>query len=54
MFRTMEGARMQAAVDYRIQMIPSNFLLDQHGVIIATNLRGEALNEKLNSLITAE
>lgn len=51
---TMEGARTQAAVDYGIQMIPSNFLLDQHGVIIATNLRGEALNEKLNSLLAAE
>ncbi|MDF1572277.1 MAG: TlpA disulfide reductase family protein [Bacteroidales bacterium] len=51
---TMEGARTQAAQDYGIQMIPSNFLLDQHGVIIATNLRGDALNEKLNSLIAAE
>jgi hypothetical protein len=32
----MEGARTQAAMDYGVQMIPSNFLLDQHGVIIGT------------------
>ncbi len=49
-----EGARTQAAQDYNVQMIPSNFLLDQHGVIIATNLRGEALDEKLESLLAAE
>ena len=51
---TSEGARTEAAQDYGIQMIPFNFLLDQHGVIIATNLRGEALNEKLESLLAAE
>lgn len=49
-----EGARTEAAVDYGIQMIPSNFLLDQHGVIIATNLRGEALDQKLESLLAVE
>jgi thiol-disulfide isomerase/thioredoxin len=48
---TMEGARTQAAQDYGIQVIPSNFLLDQHGVIIGINLRGGALDEKLNSLL---
>jgi thiol-disulfide isomerase/thioredoxin len=48
---TMEGARTQAAQDYNIQMIPSNFLLDQHGVVIGINLRGEALDEKLESLL---
>lgn len=51
---TAEGARTQAAQDYNVQMIPSNFLLDQHGVIIATNLRGEALDQKLESLVAAE
>ncbi|MCX6227822.1 MAG: TlpA disulfide reductase family protein [Bacteroidia bacterium] len=35
---------------YEISMIPTNFLVDANGVIIATNLRGEALEEKLNSL----
>jgi len=51
---TSEGARTAAAQDYGIQMIPMNFLLDQHGVIIATNLRGEALDQKLESLLAAE
>ncbi|MCF8224460.1 MAG: TlpA family protein disulfide reductase [Bacteroidales bacterium] len=46
----MEGARTQPALDYKIQMIPINFLLDRNGVIIATNLRGGALEEKLESL----
>lgn len=32
---------------YKIEAIPSNFLLDRDGRIIATNLRGERLQEKL-------
>lgn len=47
----MKGAGTKPALDYGIQMIPSNFLLDQHGVIIATNLRGDALKEKIESLL---
>jgi peroxiredoxin len=47
----MLGARSKPVQDYGIQMIPTNFLLDQNGVIIATNLRGEALEEKLDSLL---
>ena len=35
---------------YDISMIPTNFLVDANGIIIATNLRGETLEEKLNSL----
>jgi thiol-disulfide isomerase/thioredoxin len=35
---------------YRIESIPSNFLLDKEGRIIATNLRGEALQTKLAEL----
>jgi peroxiredoxin len=35
---------------YRIQSIPSNFLLNKDGRIIATNLRGEALQTKLAEL----
>ncbi len=35
---------------YRIESIPSNFLLDKEGHIIATNLRGEALQTKLAEL----
>lgn len=32
---------------YRIQAIPINYLLDENGRIIASNLRGEALDRKL-------
>jgi thiol-disulfide isomerase/thioredoxin len=35
---------------YEIRTIPSNFLIDGDGVILATNLRGAALEEKLASL----
>jgi len=35
---------------YEIRAIPSNFLIDGNGVILATNLRGEALEQKLASL----
>ncbi len=32
---------------YKIESIPSNLLLDKDGKIIASNLRGEKLQEKL-------
>ncbi|HEY3388463.1 MAG TPA: thioredoxin family protein, partial [Prolixibacteraceae bacterium] len=35
---------------YEINFIPSNFLIDGNGIILATNLRGSALEEKLASL----
>jgi peroxiredoxin len=35
---------------YKIESIPSNFLLDKEGRVIATNLRGEALQIKLAEL----
>jgi peroxiredoxin len=35
---------------YKIESIPSNFLLDKEGRILATNLRGEALLAKLTEL----
>ena len=42
----------QAAKDYRVRAIPSNFLVDcSTGKIIATNLRGKALGEKLAELL---
>lgn len=35
---------------YKIRSIPTNFLIDGNGVILATNLRGEALERMLASL----
>ncbi|TKC63696.1 AhpC/TSA family protein [Pedobacter hiemivivus] len=40
----------EAAVLYGIKAIPQNFLIDPNGVIVAKNLRGEALEEKLNEI----
>ena len=37
---------------YRIESIPFNFLLDKEGRIIASNLRGEFLQKKLDELFT--
>lgn len=39
------------AKTYAIQSIPSTFLLDKEGKIIAKNLRGEALEAKLSELL---
>ena len=35
---------------YGVMSIPQNYLLDEEGVIVAKNLRGEALHEKLDEI----
>lgn len=40
-----------AAKDYAVQSIPSNFLIDTQGVIVAKNLRGEELYKKVEELL---
>lgn len=40
-----------AANEYLVKYIPSNFLFNQDGVIVATNLRGEELEAKLAELL---
>ena len=39
---------------YKIESIPSNFLLDREGRVIATNLRGEKLQNKLAELFNTK
>lgn len=41
----------EVAVQYGINAIPQNLLLDPHGKIIAKNLRGEELDKKLEEFI---
>ncbi|RRN77330.1 AhpC/TSA family protein, partial [Pseudoxanthomonas sp. SGD-10] len=41
----------QIATTYGISAIPQNYLLDKEGRIIAKNLRGLALEEKLSELL---
>jgi len=47
----LAGWRCSAAKLYGVQSIPHNVLLDDKGVIIAKNLREEALREKVQSLL---
>jgi peroxiredoxin len=39
---------------YGVNSIPANFLLDKNGIIVAKNLRGEALSEKVKELFGAK
>lgn len=48
----LEGFKSKAAVMYGVDAIPSNFLIDPNGKIIAKNLRGEALDKKLSELFS--
>ncbi|GAB2710216.1 thiol:disulfide interchange protein [Hymenobacter frigidus] len=41
------------ALDYGVQSVPQNFLLDPQGKIVATNLRGEELYRTLGKLLNA-
>lgn len=43
--------KSEAAILYAIRWIPTNFLLDPDGVIIATGLEGTALHEKLEEVL---
>jgi len=36
---------------YKIEGIPANYLIDKDGIIIATNLRGEALSNYLKTIV---
>lgn len=47
----LKGWGNEVAVQYGIQSIPANFLVDPQGKIIARNLRGEQLEAKLRELI---
>ncbi|WP_247679992.1 MULTISPECIES: TlpA disulfide reductase family protein [Chitinophaga] len=47
----LRGWGNEVAVQYGIQSIPSNFLVDPAGKIVARNLRGEELEAKLEELL---
>ncbi len=47
----LNGFDNQAAKDYAVQGIPSNFLIDAQGTIVAKGLRGEELYEKVAELL---
>jgi len=43
----LKGWRSAPAKAYKVSSIPTNFLIDANGVIIGTNLRGNALDQAL-------
>jgi peroxiredoxin len=47
----LKGWNNAVAKQYDIKSIPKNFLIDPNGVIIATNLRGDALEKKLEEIL---
>ncbi len=47
----VKGWQCAAAKEYGINSIPQMFILDKEGKIIAKNLRGEALKQKIQSLL---
>src|SRR5699024_4117188 len=44
----------EAARKYGIRAIPANFLIDPEGVIIAKDLRGAALKQKLDDIFSGD
>ncbi|MDR2057432.1 MAG: AhpC/TSA family protein [Dysgonamonadaceae bacterium] len=46
----LKGWQNAVAIQYNVQSIPQNFLIDPKGVIIAKNLRGEKLAAKLKEI----
>jgi hypothetical protein len=44
----IKGWSNEVALLYGVRAIPSNFLLDREGKIVAKNLRGEVLDKYLN------
>ncbi len=46
-----KGWQSDAAVKYSIQRIPSNFIIDANGIIIAKNVNGDMLHTELDKLV---
>ncbi len=47
----LNGWRNEVAIQYGVRSIPQNFLLDPEGIIIARDLRGNSLHEKLKEVL---
>jgi thiol-disulfide isomerase/thioredoxin len=47
----LKGWQSAAAAMYGVYSIPTNFLIDSKGVIIAKSLRGDALGNELSTLV---
>jgi peroxiredoxin len=49
----LSSEKNPAALAYGVTAIPNNYLIDPEGKIVASNLRGEALEKKLAELMAA-
>jgi peroxiredoxin len=47
----LQGWKNAVSTSYGIMAVPANFLIDPQGKIVAQNLRGEALNKKLEEIL---
>lgn len=47
----LNGAENTAGLIYGVSGIPDNFLINEKGIIVGRNLRGESLNKKLDELL---
>lgn len=47
----LKGDGNKASLIYGISGIPDNFLIDENGIIVAQNLRGKDLTQKLNEIL---
>jgi len=47
----LNGNKNKAALIYGVSRYPRNYLIDKNGIIIAADLRGEALRKKLEELL---
>ena len=50
----LKGWKNAAAQLYGIRSVPTNYLLDENGVILAKNLRGDVLEQKVTELLGQE
>lgn len=47
---TLEGFKTPISIEYGISALPTNFIIDSKGKIIASNIHGKALKEKIKEL----
>ncbi|MFS4457084.1 redoxin domain-containing protein [Maribacter sp. 2304DJ31-5] len=50
----LKGNSNTAALIYGVHSVPNNFLIDENGIIIAQNLRGNELNNKLTEIFNSD
>jgi peroxiredoxin len=47
----LKGWKNKQAILYGINLLPTNYLIDEHGIIISKDLRGEELKQKIKEIL---